>query len=68
MENNGKAKQMIRESRFFHYEIADTLGINETAFSKWFRKEISDEQLQQIEGAISKLKGTVIDQLKNRAC
>lgn len=57
MRNNEIAKQMIKESRFFNYEVADAIGIGETAFSKWFRKNISDEQLQQIKTAISKMQG-----------
>ncbi len=57
MKNVEEAKAMIKNSRFFSYEIAAAMGVSETAFSKWFRREISDEQLQQIKTGISKLKG-----------
>ena len=45
----------IKRSRFKRYEIAETLGINEATFSRWFRRELTDEQKQRIKGAIEKL-------------
>ena len=55
--NNDQIREEIRQSRFFNYEIADAIGITESAFSKWFRKPLTCEQQEDIIRAILRLKG-----------
>lgn len=45
----------IKRSRFKRYEIAEALGVNEATFSRWFRRELTDEQKLRIKVAIEKL-------------
>lgn len=53
---NEEVKKLIKQSRFFNYEIAEQIGISEVSFSRWFRKELSEEQKQKIINAIEELK------------
>jgi predicted XRE-type DNA-binding protein len=55
--NNLEIKQLIRDSRFFNYEIAEALGISENTLSRWFRKPLSQVQIDRIKKAIHSLKG-----------
>lgn len=58
--NNIEIKKIMKESRFFNYEIASAIGITEISFSKWFRKQLTESQQEAILRAINKLKsGTV---------
>ena len=49
---NADIREMLRNLRIFHYEIAAQLGINEFTFSRWLRTQLSDERRQQILSAI----------------
>lgn len=53
---NSQIKEIIKQSRFFNYEIAEAIGISEISFSKWFRKPINEEKKNMILCAIEKLK------------
>lgn len=53
---NEEIKLLIKQSRFFNYEIAEHIGISEVSLSRWFRKELSEEQKQKIIKAIEELK------------
>lgn len=53
---NDKMKQIIKQSRFMQYEIAEKMGISEYTLSKWFRKELTTEQQEKILSAIQALK------------
>lgn len=57
MTKNEKMKKQIAESRLYHYEIANVIGIREETFCKWFRNELTEEQETKILNAISLLKG-----------
>ena len=41
---NLEIREEIKKSRLFHYEIADALGVSESAFSKWLRSEMDREE------------------------
>lgn len=45
---NAEIKRTIWESRFRQYEIAEEIGISEYTFCRWFRRELSEEQKEQI--------------------
>lgn len=53
---NSEIKKTIKESRIMQYEIAAQMGISEYTLSKWFRKELTNEQRTQILDAIVALK------------
>lgn len=57
MNKNEDIKKLIRQNRYFNYEIAEAIGINEVSFSRWFRRELTEEQKQQIINALEALKG-----------
>ncbi|MDL2280826.1 hypothetical protein LJC10_03070 [Selenomonadales bacterium OttesenSCG-928-I06] len=53
---NIEIKELIKTSRFKNYEIAATLGIAETSFSRMFRKQLSEQQIEKIKQAIEVLR------------
>ncbi|MBK5261272.1 MAG: hypothetical protein JJE17_01715 [Peptostreptococcaceae bacterium] len=53
---NTEIKAIMKESRFFNYEIAESLRVSEARFSQWFRKELSPEQKEKIVSTINRLK------------
>ena len=53
---NERIKQEIKKSRIHNYELAETIGITEYSFSRWFRKELTESQQEQIREAIKQIK------------
>lgn len=53
---NYLVKELIKNSRFKQYEIAAKIGISEFNFSRWFRRELTPEQVEKIKAAITELK------------
>lgn len=53
---NLKIKEIIKKSRFKHYEIAEAMGLCDTSFSKMLRKELNDNQVKRVLNAIQTLK------------
>ena len=56
---NLEIREKIREKRLFHYEIADALGISESAFSKWLRSEMNAEKKEKVMQAIERLQNVI---------
>ena len=54
--NNYEVKEMMKKSRFFQYEIASAMYMNEESLSRWFRKPLTEQQIERITNAIKKLK------------
>lgn len=54
--NNKDIEKLLKEERIFKWQIAKKLGIHETTFVRWFRDELTAEQIQQIQIAIEKIK------------
>lgn len=54
---NSEIRTIIKRNRLFHYEIADALGISESAFSKWMRSEMDDCKKQKVIQAIGNIIG-----------
>ncbi len=54
--NNKEIEELLKEEKIFKWQIAKKLGIHETTFVRWFRDEISEEQLKKIHNAISLIK------------
>ena len=59
--SNEETKKIIKRYRLFHYEIAEIIGVQESLFSKWFRKELSQDQVYLIMNAINQLKEDMND-------
>lgn len=53
---NDTIKKKIKASRIMQYEIAAQIGISEYTLCKWFRKELTAEQQEQILSAIAAIK------------
>ncbi|MEF2877349.1 MAG: hypothetical protein U0N90_02930 [Blautia sp.] len=53
---NLEIRESIKKNRLFHYEIAEFLGISESALSKWFRTEMDPEKTAKILQAIEYLR------------
>lgn len=51
-------KKQIKDNGFKQYQVASVIGIHESNFSRWFRKEMTQEQKLQILNALKKLSGT----------
>ncbi len=58
---NLEIREEIRKSRLFHYEIADALGVSESAFSKWLRSEMDAERKEKVVQAIKSVKGAQVN-------
>jgi len=59
--SNLEIREEIKKSRLFHYEIADALGVSESAFSKWFRSEMDAERKEKVMRAIESIKGAQVN-------
>ena len=53
---NLKIREIMTKSRFKQYEIAEAMGLQESAFSKMLRKELNESQIEKILSAIQNLK------------
>ena len=47
-ETNQKIRQAAKQANVFHYEIADRLHIQDSAFSRMLRKELPEEKIRAI--------------------
>lgn len=52
---NEKIRSEIKKSGFPKWQIASVVGIADTTFSKWLRKEMGEEKQVAIRTAIEKL-------------
>lgn len=56
---NAEIKSKIKKSRIMQYEIAAQIGISEYTLCKWFRKELTTEQQEQILSAIKEIQSEI---------
>lgn len=56
---NLDVRQIIRDNRFRHYEVAQALGISEYTLSVWLRTELLPEKKAQILEAIERVKAAM---------
>lgn len=52
---NEEIRKLIRTQGLYHYEIADSLGLHDTAFSRLLRKELSEEKKKEIYEVVERL-------------
>lgn len=53
--HNTRIRQLIKNSRLYHYEIANKIGVSEYTLCKWLRNELTDKQRERIMQAIEEL-------------
>ena len=59
--NNQKIEQLLKREKIFKWQVAWKIGIHETSFIRWFRDELSQEQIQRVLSAVEEIK---LDRLK----
>ena len=58
---NLEIRQAIKAARLMQYEVAAQIGISEYTLCKWLRKELTEEQREQVLSAISAIKSGEAD-------
>lgn len=58
-KKNIDIREAIKNSGFSHWFIADRLGVTDTTFSRWLRKELAEEKKKEIFQIIKKLESEV---------
>lgn len=56
MKHNLEIRNAIKDSCFFTWQIADSLGVHENTFYRWMRTEMTDQKKAQVMSTIKKLK------------
>ena len=59
---NKEIRQVLKELNIFQKQIAEFLGISDASLSRWFRKQLTQEQHDDVINAIQKI---VADQRKH---
>ncbi|WP_225422957.1 hypothetical protein [Companilactobacillus jidongensis] len=52
---NEKLREKIKNEDLKYWEIANTIGITDSTFSRWLRTPLNDERKQRVLDAISEL-------------
>lgn len=52
---NLQIRELIKSKRLFNYEVAFTIGIDESTLSRWLRTPLSAEREKKILTAVSEL-------------
>ena len=53
--NNLEVRRLIKKNRLKYYEVAEQIGITNSCFSVWLRKELTGERKERTLKAIEKL-------------
>ena len=53
---NKEIKESLKKANIYQWEVAEVMGISETAFSRNMRHELPEEEKQKIYSAIEELK------------
>lgn len=54
--DNKTIEQLLKKEKIYKWQVAKKLGIHETSFVRWFRDELSDEQVRRILSAAEEIK------------
>ena len=57
-KRNNEVRNLIKQSGFAQWEIAEALGVAEFTFSRRMRKEFTEEEIAEVKAAIERLKNT----------
>lgn len=55
MKKNDSIRKKIESNRLKYYEVAEQIGITNSCFSVWLRKELTGERKERTLKAIEKL-------------
>ena len=56
MKPNAEIRNVIDNSSFFTWQIAQRLGVHENTFYRWMRTEMTGEKKEKVMAAIAELK------------
>lgn len=59
--SNQEIKALLHNENIYMWQVAKRLNVHETSFCKWFREQLSQEQVQKILSAVEEIK---LDRLK----
>jgi transcriptional regulator with PAS, ATPase and Fis domain len=59
--SNKDIERLLKQEQIYKWEVAEKLGLHETTFCRWWRKELSQEQVQRVLSAVEEIK---LDRLK----
>lgn len=54
--SNKEIEALLKQQKIYKWQVAKKLGMHETSFIRWFREELSQEQVQQVMSAIEEIK------------
>ncbi len=55
-ETNLEVMRLLKKEDIFKWQVAKKLGIHETTFVRWFRNELTKEQVDKILSAVDEIK------------
>ncbi len=61
--SNKDIERLLKQEQIYKWEVAEKLGLHETSFCRWWRKELSQEQVQRVLSAVEEIK---LDRLKEQ--
>lgn len=61
--SNKDIERLLKQEKIYKWEVAEKLGLHETSFCRWWRKELSQEQVQRVLSAVEEIK---LDRLKKQ--
>ncbi len=61
--SNKDIERLLKQEQIYKWEVAEKLGLHETTFCRWWRKELSQEQAQRVLSAVEEIK---LDRLKEQ--
>lgn len=56
MMTNKEIEQILKQEHIYKWMVAKKIGIHETSFVRWFRNELSRDQIQQVMSAVEEIK------------
>lgn len=59
--SNKDIERLLKQEQIYKWEVVEKLGLHETTFCRWWRKELSQEQVQRVLSAVEEIK---LDRLK----
>jgi len=52
---NEDIRKEIESADISYWQVADAMGISDATFTRWLRKELSDEKKAEVRSAIKKM-------------
>ncbi len=54
--SNRDIECLLKKEKIYKWQVAKKLGIHETSFVRWFREQLSNEQVLKILSAVEAIK------------